>query len=90
MADHTSDMFFCLLVKTQRVFENRVLNRIFGPTRDEMTAGWQKLHKEGSIVCTVFTKIIGIITLRRLRWVGMCWYAYGRHEQCVTNFVWAA
>jgi hypothetical protein len=27
-----------------RVFENRVLRRIFGPKRDEVTGGWRKLH----------------------------------------------
>jgi hypothetical protein len=27
-----------------RVFENRVLRRIFGPKRDEETGGWSKLH----------------------------------------------
>jgi hypothetical protein len=29
-----------------RVFENRVLRRIFGPKRDEVTDGWRKLHNE--------------------------------------------
>jgi hypothetical protein len=29
-----------------RVFENRVLRRIFGPERDEVTSGWRKLHNE--------------------------------------------
>jgi hypothetical protein len=29
-----------------RVFVNRVLNRICGPKRDEITAGWRKLHNE--------------------------------------------
>jgi hypothetical protein len=29
-----------------RVFENRVLMRIFGPKRDEVTGGWRKLHEE--------------------------------------------
>jgi len=29
-----------------RVFENRVLGRIFGPKRDEVTGEWRKLHKE--------------------------------------------
>jgi hypothetical protein len=29
-----------------RVFENRVLRRIYGPRRDEVTGGWRKLHKE--------------------------------------------
>jgi hypothetical protein len=27
-----------------RVFENRVLRRIFGPKKDEVTGGWRKLH----------------------------------------------
>jgi hypothetical protein len=29
-----------------RMFENRVLGRIFGPRRDEVTRGWRKLHNE--------------------------------------------
>jgi len=29
-----------------RVFENRVLKRIFGPKRDEVTGEWRKLHNE--------------------------------------------
>jgi hypothetical protein len=28
------------------VFENRVVGRIFGPTRDEITGVWRKLHNE--------------------------------------------
>jgi hypothetical protein len=28
------------------VFESRVLRRIFGPKRDEVTGEWRKLHKE--------------------------------------------
>jgi hypothetical protein len=31
---------------TLRVFENRVLRRIFGPKRDEVTGEWRKLHNE--------------------------------------------
>ena len=30
-----------------RVFENRVLRRIFGPKRDEVTGGWRRLQKDG-------------------------------------------
>ena len=30
-----------------RLIENRVLRRIFGPKRDEVTGEWRKLHKEG-------------------------------------------
>jgi hypothetical protein len=29
-----------------RMFENRVLRRIFGPKRDGVTGGWRKLHNE--------------------------------------------
>jgi hypothetical protein len=31
----------------RRVFENKVLRRIFGPKRDEVTEGWRKVHNEG-------------------------------------------
>jgi len=31
---------------TLRVFENRVLRRIYGPRRDEITGEWRKLHNE--------------------------------------------
>jgi hypothetical protein len=36
-----------------RVFENRVLRRIFGPKRDEMTGGWRKLHNKEIVICTL-------------------------------------
>jgi hypothetical protein len=29
-----------------RVFENRVLRKVLGPTREEITAGWEELHNE--------------------------------------------
>jgi hypothetical protein len=32
--------------QTYRVFENRMLRRLFGPRRDEVTGGWRKLHDE--------------------------------------------
>jgi hypothetical protein len=32
-----------------RVFENRVLRKIFGPKRDEVTGGWRKLHNRGFV-----------------------------------------
>jgi hypothetical protein len=42
------------------VFENRVLRRIFGPKRDEVTGEWRKLHNE---VCNLYSSpsIIRII-----------------------------
>jgi len=42
-----------------RVFENRVLRRIFGPKRDEVTGEWRKLHKEELMICTAHPKLFG-------------------------------
>jgi hypothetical protein len=36
----------------QRVSENRVLRRIFGPKRDEVIREWRKLHSWDFIICT--------------------------------------
>jgi hypothetical protein len=30
------------------IFDNRVLKRMFGPKREEVTRGWKELHKEAS------------------------------------------
>jgi len=35
-----------------RVFENRVLRKIFGPKRDELTGEWRKLHIDSLKICT--------------------------------------
>jgi hypothetical protein len=35
-----------------RVFENRVLRRIFGPQTDEITREWRRLHKKELMFCT--------------------------------------
>jgi len=42
-----------------RVVENRVLGRIFGPKRDEVTGEWRKLHKEGLNICSSPTILFG-------------------------------
>jgi hypothetical protein len=52
------------------VFENRVLRRIFGPKRDEVTGEWRKLHKEELHDLYSSPSIIRIIKARRMRWVG--------------------
>jgi hypothetical protein len=52
------------------VFENRVLRRIFGPTRDEITGMWRKLHNEKLQDLYSSPTIVRVITSRRMRWVG--------------------
>jgi hypothetical protein len=53
-----------------RVFENKVLRRIFGPKRDGVTGGWRKLHNEELHNLYSLPSIIRIIKSRRMRWVG--------------------
>jgi hypothetical protein len=52
------------------MFGNRVLRRIFGPKRDEVTGEWRKLHNEE--LCDLYSSpsIIRIIKSRRMRWAG--------------------
>jgi hypothetical protein len=52
-----------------RVFENKVLRRIFGPKRNEVTGGWRKLHNEELRYLYSSPSIIRIIKSRRMRWV---------------------
>jgi hypothetical protein len=52
-----------------RVFENRVLRRIFGPKRDEVTGGWGKLHNEELHNLYTSPSIIIIIKSRRMKLV---------------------
>jgi hypothetical protein len=51
------------------MFENRVLRRIFGLKRDEVT-GWRKLYTEELHDLYFSPSIIRIIKSRRMRWVG--------------------
>ena len=50
-----------------RVFENRVLRKIFGPKRNKVTGGWRKLHNEelNGLYCPA--NIIRVIKSRRMR-----------------------
>jgi hypothetical protein len=54
-----------------RVFENRVLRRIFGPKKDEVTGGWGKLHNEFLHNLYLSSSIIRMIKSRRMRWARM-------------------
>jgi hypothetical protein len=51
-----------------RVFENRVLRRIFVPKKDEMTGEWRKLHNKELHDLYSSPSIIRIIKWRRMRW----------------------
>ena len=52
------------------MFENRVLRRIFGPKRDEVTGEWRKLHNEelSDLYCS--RNIFRVIKSSRKRWAG--------------------
>jgi hypothetical protein len=53
-----------------RVFEKRVLRRIYGPKRDEVTGGWRKLHNEELHNLYSSPSKIRMIKLRRVRCMG--------------------
>jgi hypothetical protein len=52
------------------VFENRVLRRIFGSRRDEVTGDWRKLHNEERHNLYSLPNIIRMIKSRRMKWAG--------------------
>jgi hypothetical protein len=49
------------------VFENRVLRRVFGPKRDEVTGEWRKLHNEAF---SDLYPLLNIVRVVKLRWAG--------------------
>jgi hypothetical protein len=53
-----------------RMSENRVLRRIFGPNRDEVTRGWRKLHNEELCDLYSWPSIIRMIKMRMMRCPG--------------------
>jgi hypothetical protein len=53
-----------------RVFENRVLRRIFEPKRDAVTGGWRKLHNEELRDLYTSPSVIRIFKSRRMRLAG--------------------
>jgi hypothetical protein len=63
----------CLTLKEEhrlRVFGDRVLRRIFGPRKGEVTGGWRKLHSEDlqNVYCS--PDIIKVDKSKRMRWAG--------------------
>jgi hypothetical protein len=53
-----------------RVLENKVLRRIFGPKRDEVTGEWRRLHNKQPYALYSSPSIIRVMKSRRLRWAG--------------------
>jgi len=53
-----------------RVFENRVLRRIFGPKRNEVTGEWRKLHNEELNDLFSSPNIVQVIKSSIMRWAG--------------------
>ena len=55
-----------------RVFENRVLGRMFGPKRDEVTGEWRKLHNEELNVLYFSPSIVRVLKSRKNEMGGAC------------------
>jgi hypothetical protein len=64
-----------------RVFENRVLRRIFGPNRDEVKEEWRKLHNKELNGPYSSPNIVRVIKWRRMRWAGRVACMGERHMQ---------
>jgi len=65
----TSGTRSCLLCSL-RVSENRVLRRVFGPKRGEITGDWRKLYKEELSDLYSLPNIVQVVKSRRMRWAG--------------------
>jgi len=53
-----------------KLFENRVLRKVFGPKRDEVTGEWRKLHNEELNYLYSLPNIVRVVKSRRMRWAG--------------------
>jgi hypothetical protein len=67
-----------------RVFENRVLRRIFGPKRDEVTGEWRKRNEEPNDLYSS-SNIIRVIESKTIRWAG---HVARMGEKLHTGFWW--
>ena len=68
-----------------RVFENRVMRRVFGSKTDEVTGEWRKLHNEelNDLYCS--PNIVRVIRSRIMRWAGHV-ARMGGEESCIQGF----
>jgi hypothetical protein len=60
-----------------RVFENRVLRRIFEPKREEVAGGWRRLHNEELRNLYASRNIVRVVKSRNMRWAG--------HVACIAD-----
>ena len=65
-----------------RVFENKVLRRIFGPRRDEVMWEWRRLHNEELNDLYSSPNIVRVIKSRRMRWAGHV-ARMGEERRCI-------
>ena len=64
-----------------RVFENRMLRRVFVPKRDEVTGEWRKLHNEELSDLYSLPNILRVVKIEKNEMGGACG-AYGGGERC--------
>jgi hypothetical protein len=66
------ETWYLTLIEEHRLreFENRMLRRIFGTKRDEVTGGWRKLHDEEVHNFYSSTSTFRMIRSRTIRWAG--------------------
>jgi hypothetical protein len=67
-----------------RVFKNRVLRRIFGPKRKEITVEWRRLHNEELYTLYPSPDIIRVIKSRKQ--IGRTCSTFGGEERCIQGF----
>jgi hypothetical protein len=67
---------------TLRVFENRVLSRIFGPQKEEVVADWRRLHSEERRNLYASRNVIRVIKSRMMKWAGYVARTGGMRNAC--------
>ena len=70
LTQYLFSIYTCVKSRKLMVFENRVLRRIFGPRRDEVTGEWRKLHNEELNDLYSSPNIVRVIKSRGMRWAG--------------------
>jgi hypothetical protein len=58
------------MVVVVRVFENRVLKRIFRPKREEVAGGWRRLHSEELHYLHASPNVVRVMKSRKVKWTG--------------------